>query len=147
MTLEDKKTVLRAYYKNNPDNLITRISEIVFDITDYAHCSDKYKELIPENDSRDEFQNFLTWAWEFEYDLVVNDKENELYGDYLSMVEDFTEKKLKEYFSRTYTVVYQMTGRVRVKASSAAEARMLSGGMEIEWDDYGREIVNVIEED
>lgn len=147
LTLEEMKEALRNHFKDNPDHLITRISEVVFDITDYAYCHPKFKENVPDNDSREEFQNILEWAWEFEYDLVSHDRQNEIFYDYLSSVEDFAEKKLKDYFSRTYTVVYQMTGRVEVKASSAAEARMMSGGMEIEWDDYGGEIVNVIEED
>ena len=90
-TLEQKKATLYTPFKNDPDVLTSRLSEVVFDLTELIQYT-PYRDRM--EDSRAVWQDVLAWAWEFEYEWTYNiDQDNTPYG---LEVQDFLDKKLKE---------------------------------------------------
>ena len=105
MNLEEKKAKLLEEYKDNTENLIVSIGEIVFDITDYLHC--EVHEQVIDRDSRELFQTIMNWAWEFQYNWVFGEPIKKAYNwevldedyrDYLLEIDYFSMEKIKEEF-------------------------------------------------
>ena len=123
MTLEDKKQELIKHFEDKPDILTARISEIVFDITDFIHCSKRMDDFINDY-SREAWLMVLDWAWEFEYDWEINGR-NET-EDYFVEIDLYSAKKVKEQMKRRFSVCFTRQGRINIEARDENEARYIA---------------------
>jgi len=92
-TLKEKKAKTLNLYKDNPERLVYSMTEIMFDI-----MTNKPKDLFMHDaDSREIWLELADWAWEFQYYWDSIGGSDNLDNDYLFDIDDFAEKKFKEY--------------------------------------------------
>jgi len=90
-TLEEKKAWLLKEFDVKTEDLISLISEVVFDIM----CNKPEDLFDYDKDSRNIFFDIRDWAWEFQFDWTYN-KWEEGY-DYFEKVDTFAQKKFNDY--------------------------------------------------
>lgn len=119
MTINEMQKELMQTY--NREDLMSLITEVVFDITEFIQNT-RYRN--EQEDSRDVRREVVNWAWEFEYLYTYVYNEND--DDYLLRLEGFVEKKLKKYEApaQTYKVYFtdRREGWVLVEATCEEDA-------------------------